>query len=108
MTSTVTNYSQYIDTNYPIPGVDNDTQGFRSNFSAIQNAFTVVSTEVSKLQSQTTYQVVLTQPSSSKGTAGDLAGMIYANSNTVYICYNNYTTGAGDIWAKVSTDSQVW
>jgi len=53
MSSTVTNYSQNINTSYPVPGVDNDTQGFRDNFSNIKNALTIASTELSYLQSNT-------------------------------------------------------
>lgn len=50
MTSSVTQYSNLIDINYPIPGVNNDTQGFRSNFSRIQSALTRAGTEISDLQ----------------------------------------------------------
>lgn len=50
MTSTVTNYSNLIDTTYPIAGIDNDTQGFRTNFAAIKNAFTATANEISDLQ----------------------------------------------------------
>ena len=53
MSSTLTNYSQNIDTLYPVPGVDNDTQGFRDNFANIKNALTIASTELSYLQSNT-------------------------------------------------------
>jgi len=49
MSSTVTNYSQNINVAYPIPGVDNDTQGFRDNFTNIKNALTVAGNELSEL-----------------------------------------------------------
>jgi hypothetical protein len=49
MSSTVTNYSQNINVAYPIPGVDNDTQGFRDNFTNIKNALFVASNELSSL-----------------------------------------------------------
>jgi hypothetical protein len=52
MTSTVTNYSDYIDTAFPVAGVSNDTQGFRTNFAAIKNAFTATSNEITALQAQ--------------------------------------------------------
>jgi hypothetical protein len=48
--STITLYSNQIDINYPVVGQDNDTQGFRNNFSAIQSAFAVASSELSSLQ----------------------------------------------------------
>ena len=50
MTSTVTQYSSQINVNFPIAGQDNDSQGFRNNFSKIQNAFATASTELTALQ----------------------------------------------------------
>lgn len=50
MTSTVTNYSNNIDTAYPVAGVDNDTQGFRDNFTNIKNSLRVASAEITDLQ----------------------------------------------------------
>jgi hypothetical protein len=41
---------QNINTTYPIAGQDNDTQGFRTNFTNIQNNFTVASSEITALQ----------------------------------------------------------
>lgn len=35
---------------YPVAGVDNDTQGFRDNFSAIKSNFTAAKTEIEDLQ----------------------------------------------------------
>jgi len=48
--STITNYSSAININFPISGADNDSQGFRTNFSQIQSALKVASTEISNLQ----------------------------------------------------------
>lgn len=50
MSSTVTEYSSLININYPEVGKDNDTQGFRSNFSNIQEALLVASHEITDLQ----------------------------------------------------------
>jgi len=50
MSSTVTNYSKQINTNFPVAGEDNDSQGFRNNFSNIQNAFATTSDEITNLQ----------------------------------------------------------
>lgn len=49
MTSTVTNFSNNINVSYPIPGVDNDTQGFRDNFANIKNALSAAASELSDL-----------------------------------------------------------
>ncbi len=51
MSSTITNYSNSINVNYPVPGVDNDTQGFRSNFNKIQASLSIASNEITELQS---------------------------------------------------------
>ena len=50
MTSTITNYTNSIDVNYPVAGVDNSSLGFRSNFSAIKSALDATSAEISDLQ----------------------------------------------------------
>ena len=52
MPSTVTNYSNQINVNFPVAGEDNDSQGFRSNFSRIQNAFLSASKEITTLQAE--------------------------------------------------------
>ena len=50
MSSTITNYSNAINVNYPIPGQDNDSQGFRTNFSKIQSALNFAGGEITALQ----------------------------------------------------------
>ena len=50
MASTITNYSSAINVSYPIPGADNDSQGFRTNFSKIQSSFGIAAQEISDLQ----------------------------------------------------------
>lgn len=50
MTSTVTQYSSQINVNFPVAGQDNDSQGFRNNFSKIQGAFDTASREITNLQ----------------------------------------------------------
>jgi hypothetical protein len=42
--------SSTIDAAYPVAGVDNDTQGFRDNFSIIKQNFTYAATEITDLQ----------------------------------------------------------
>ena len=38
-----------INTNFPVPGVDNDSQGFRDNFSAIAGQLDIAAQEISAL-----------------------------------------------------------
>ena len=41
-----------IDTTYPVAGQDNDSQGFRDNFTNIKNNFTEAQTELNDLQTK--------------------------------------------------------
>lgn len=50
MASTITQYSSLINVNFPTPGEDNDSQGFRTNFSKIQGALQTAGEEISNLQ----------------------------------------------------------
>lgn len=45
--------SETIDTTYPVAGIDNDTQGFRDNFSIIKAGIAVAASEISQLQENT-------------------------------------------------------
>ena len=45
--------SETIDAGYPIAGIDNDTQGFRDNFSVIKQSLATAKAEMTSLQSST-------------------------------------------------------
>lgn len=45
--------STTIDGDYPVAGVDNDTQGFRDNFTIIKQGLTTASSEITALQNNT-------------------------------------------------------
>lgn len=45
--------SETIDAEYPVAGVDNDTQGFRDNFSIIKTGLATASSEITQLQDST-------------------------------------------------------
>jgi hypothetical protein len=49
MASTITEITSLIDTTFPVPGQDNDTQGFRDNFGNIQIALNRAAEEISDL-----------------------------------------------------------
>ena len=42
-----------IDAEYPVAGVDNDSQGFRDNFSTIKNSLATAKSEITALQTTT-------------------------------------------------------
>jgi hypothetical protein len=45
--------SETIDGTYPVAGVDNDTQGFRDNFTIIKTGLATAQSEITNLQSNT-------------------------------------------------------
>jgi len=49
-----------VDTTYPIAGQDNDSQGFRDNFTNIKTNFTQAQTEIGDLQSKAVLKSALT------------------------------------------------
>jgi len=49
-----------IDTTYPVAGQDNDSQGFRDNFTNIKSNFTEASSEIGDLQSKVVLKSALT------------------------------------------------
>lgn len=48
--SNITNNSSNILVNYPVPGADNSSQGFRDNFANIKDAFAITASEITWLQ----------------------------------------------------------
>jgi len=57
MTSNIV--SETIDAEYPVAGVDNDTQGFRDNFSIIKTGLATAQSELSALQSRVLLKTAL-------------------------------------------------
>lgn len=78
MTSQI-NYGK-IDSNFPVAGQDNDTQGFRDNFSAIKNALQYANAEITDLQGN---GAVLNAANNFGGNQIYNAELLY-NSQTLY------------------------
>ena len=70
-----------IDAEYPVAGVDNDTQGFRDNFAAISTGLQVAKTEITDLEKRTVKLVDSTNnPASNnfnESTIKNCIGFIY-------------------------------
>ena len=47
--------STTINENYPIAGQDNDSQGFRDNFSVIKTSLATANTEITAIQANASY-----------------------------------------------------
>ena len=67
-----------IDTTYPVAGQDNDSQGFRDNFTNIKTNFEYAETEIDDLQAKGIFKSALT------GTVldNDMAGAVIKNTKT--------------------------
>lgn len=75
-----------IDAEYPVAGIDNDSQGFRDNFSTIKNSLATAKSEITALQATTAQGVSY----NSETGANDFNGNqiqeadFIANTETVY------------------------
>lgn len=88
-----------IDGAFPVAGQDNDSQGFRNNFTNIRNNLTIAKNEIEALQNK--FRPV---PTSSIGAIGDKPGMIAIGTTYAYFCYADYDS-TNNIWARVPLDT---
>lgn len=79
-----------IDITYPIAGQDNDTQGFRDNFSSIKNNFLVAASEISSLQTSVSSTPSFTAVPASSSAPGN-AGQIAYDTTHLYVCIADRT-----------------
>lgn len=80
----------------------------QGNVTSVQGNISTLQNQISSLNSNISTQYRSSAPTSSKGDQGDVKGMVYADSSTIYVCYANYSTGLPDIWAKTSTVGSTW
>jgi hypothetical protein len=82
-----------IDPTFPIAGVDNDSQGFRNNFTNILNNFSYAASEISALQNSTV-QI---------GTSNNLAGTTLSNAilQNMTLLYYDLGTVSGNVSVNV-------
>jgi hypothetical protein len=81
-----------INGNYPVAGQDNDSQGFRDNFTNISNNFSFAATEITALQN------AVTNVQSTVGTDGNVLAF-YGNVENDLIV-NGHTTMVGDAYVN--------
>ena len=97
MTSAI-NFSP-IDTTYPVAGKDNDSQGFRDNFTAIKSGLQTAKTEISKLQANTLLAADLTSTTPTP-VVNNLQGSTLSNGKYKQFNGTYYPAGA---WSNPST-----
>jgi hypothetical protein len=89
VSSTATAYINRIDQTFPVKGQDNDSQGFRDNFSNIKSALTSIATEVSTF----TNYAVLTNESFTNFQGNTVENVNLLNhSTTLYDNEERYDT----------------
>lgn len=90
-----------INDNYPIPGENNSTQGFRNNFTAIKTNLNTASTEIADLQNK----VVLKAALDGLSLNNDMANAVISNAATRSFRATTYNLGnalSGTVLINVS------
>lgn len=87
MTSAINTSS--LDSNYPSPGVNNSSQGFRDNFTNIKNNLETAKTELGDLQSKVLVKSALTGTSMDN----DMNNGVIANVQTLSFRASTYNLG---------------
>ncbi len=104
-----------IDSTYPIAGQDNDSQGFRDNFSAIKSNFVATKAELEDLQSKAILKSALTGGTLSNdlggneisnGTHVNFHGKSYTNSSTPTSADIDVRNGSLQVF-QISDDSTL-
>lgn len=78
-----------INVNYPVPGQNNSTQGFRDNFSAIKNNLTTAGDEITELQQK----VVLKEGLNGTTLNNDMANTLISNAAVRSFRHTTYNLG---------------
>lgn len=78
-----------IDINYPVPGINNSTQGFRDNFASIKNNLNTAATEITDIQNKAVVKSALS------GTVlnNDMANTLISNASVQGFRAKTYNLG---------------
>lgn len=87
MTSSINTNS--LNVNYPVPGVNNNSQGFRDNFATIKTNLDAAGTEITDLQNK----VVLKQALANSTLNNDMANTLISNALTRSFRATSYNLG---------------
>ena len=82
-----------IDGTYPVAGQDNDSQGFRDNFTNIRNNLTFAQSEIQDLQDKAVLKSALTNTTLSNDLAGN--AIVNASFTGWRETYNNVGSVSG-------------
>jgi hypothetical protein len=90
-----------INVNYPVPGINNNSQGFRDNFASIVTNLNAAGTEITDLQNK----VVVKQALIGTTINNDMANTLISNASTRSFRATTYNLGnalAGTVLVNVS------
>jgi hypothetical protein len=90
-----------INVNYPVPGVNNNSQGFRDNFASIVTNLDIAATELTDLQNK----VVVKQALTGTVVNNDMANTLISNASTRSFRATTYNLGnalAGTVLVNAS------
>lgn len=79
-----------LDVNYPVPGVNNNSQGFRDNFATIKTNLNTAGTEITDLQNK----VIVKQALANSTLNNDMANTLISNALTRSFRASTYNLGA--------------
>ena len=88
-----------LNVNYPVPGVNNNSQGFRNNFTNIKQNLDIAANEITDLQDS----VVLKNPLGNAAINNDMANVLIANASTLNFRATTYNLG-GDLVGTITID----
>ena len=91
-----------INVNYPVPGVNNNSQGFRDNFASIKNNLNTAGTEITDLQNK----VVVKQALANTVINNDMANTLISNAATRGFRSTMYNLG-GSLSGIVSVNTSL-
>lgn len=90
-----------IDVNYPVPGTNNSTQGFRDNFAQIKGQFNTASNEITDLQNKAVLKAAL----DNTVLNNDMGNALISNASTSGFRATTYNLGnalAGTVLVDVN------
>jgi len=91
-----------IDANYPIPGQNNSSQGFRDNFSQIKNNLNIAGGEITNLESK----VLLKSALNGGGLNNEMANALISGAATKNFRSTTYNLG-GNLSGRVVIDTSI-
>jgi hypothetical protein len=90
-----------IDGTYPVAGQDNDSQGFRDNFTNIRNNFTYVKAEIEDMQNKAVFKSALSNTTLENDLLGN--AVVGASLTGYRETYNNIGAVSGAITVDFAT-----